>query len=263
MSDAIPIGVFDSGVGGLSIARCLQRELPSESFLYFADQKYSPYGSKSASWLEARTELVAQFLLERGCKALVVACNTATVNSISALREKIELPIVGVEPAIKPAALHSKAGVVGVLATAQTLRAESFCTLLDKFSGPVKLVTQACPELVSLVESANLHSEETIGALRSYIEPLLDLGADHIVLGCTHFSFLRESMARVIGGRAHILDAGTPVAAELKRQLGKFDLLNASCTPGKISFYSSSASSLAAKNMSLLWGSPIELLEAI
>jgi len=202
-------------------------------------------------------------LIEQGCKALVVACNTATVNSIVALREKIDMPIVGVEPAIKPASLRSKTGVVGVLATAQTLRSDSFCALINRFSGPVNLLTQACPELVRLVESANLHSEETISTLESYIVPLLDMGADHIVLGCTHFSFLRESMTQVIGGRALIVDVGAPVAAELKRQLKKFDLINVGCAPGKIIFYSSSASSLGAKNMSLLWGSPIELLEPI
>jgi len=255
--------VFDSGVGGLSITRCLQRELPAENFLYFADQKHSPYGSKSACWLEERAASIAHFLIERGCKALVVACNTATVNSIVAMREKIDVPIIGVEPAIKPASLRSKTGVVGVLATAQTLRSDSFCALINKFSGPVKLFTQACPKLVSLVESANLHSEETISTLEAYIEPLLDLGADHIVLGCTHFSFLRESMTRVVGERALIVDAGGPVATELKRQLRKFGLLNTARAPGKITFYSSSATSLGAKNMSLLWGSPIELLEAI
>jgi len=153
------------------------------------------------------------------------------------------MPIVGVEPAIKPASLRSKTGVVGVLATAQTLRSDSFCALINRFSGPVKLLTQACPELVRLVESANLHSEETISTLESYIVPLLDMGADHIVLGCTHFSFLRESMTQVIGGRALIVDVGAPVAAELKRQLKKFDLINVGCAPGKIIFYSSSASS--------------------
>jgi len=263
MPDAIPIGVFDSGVGGLSITRCLQRELPAESFLYFADQKYSPYGSKPAYWLEERAEFIARFLIEQGCKALVVACNTATVNTIVALRKKIDVPIIGVEPAIKPAALRSKTGVVGVLATAQTLRAASFRALTNKFSGPVKLVAQACPELVGLVESANLHSDETIETLESYIEPLLSLGADHIVLGCTHFSFLHESMARVIGGRAVIVEVGDSVAAELRRQLEKCDLLNAECRAGKISFFSSSASPLGANNMSLLWGSPIKLLEPI
>ena len=242
--------------------QCLQGELPQESFLYFADQKYSPYGTKSQSWIAKRSEFITRFLIARGCKALVVACNTATVNSITALREQFDVPIVGVEPAVKPAALNSKTGVVGVLATAQTLSAHSFTALKNRFLGQVKVVTQACPKLVGLVENVDLGSEDALRILEAYIEPLLLSGADHIVLGCTHFTFLQSSMEKVIRGRAHIIDAGAPVANELRRQLVKHRLLNRTGPIGKVSFFSSDASPWVAKSMSQLWGRPVSLLEA-
>lgn len=152
--------------------------------------------------IEKRSEYIVDFLYKRGCKAIVVACNTATVNSIDKLRKKFNIPIVGVEPGIKPAALQSNTGVIGVLATEQTINSSSFQALKNRFSHQVKIEVQACPKLVDLVENSNLNSEKSIKVVNDYILPLLSKGADHIVLGCTHYSFLTPVIEQVVKGKA-------------------------------------------------------------
>lgn len=255
-----PIGIFDSGVGGLSIARSIQQTLPSENLLYVADLEFSPYGTKSKQLIENRSEYIVNFLFERGCKTIVVACNTATVNSIDKLRTKFDIPVVGVEPGIKPAALHSKIGVIGVLATEQTINSASFQALRDRFSSQVKIELQACPRLVELVENVNINSEETVKVVNDYVLPLILKGADHIVLGCTHYSFLLPVIEQVVGGKAIIVDTATPVAEELKRRLTHLDLLNPQQENGSVEFFSSHTSSNISQKISQLWGHKVEVL---
>ncbi|MBU2967319.1 glutamate racemase [Amphritea sp. 2_MG-2023] len=256
-----PIGIFDSGVGGISIAHSIRRELPSENLLYVADQEFSPYGTKSKQVIENRSESIVKLLNEEGCKAIVVACNTATVNSINKLRKKFAIPLIGIEPAVKPAALQSKTGIIGVLATAQTLNSSSFHLLKGVFSEQVKIETQACPQLVELVENVDLNSAETISVVEGYVRPLLSKGADHIVLGCTHYSFLSPAIEKTVKGKASIIDTAIPVAVELKRRLAELNLLHPQDNLGTIKFWSSSTSKNVSKRISRLWGHDVIVSE--
>lgn len=182
-----PIAVFDSGVGGLSVLAEVQRLLPHESLLYFADCGHIPYGEKSPEFIRQRCKVMAGFFREQGAKALVIACNTATVAAVADLRRDFpEWPIVGMEPAVKPAAAATRSGVVGVLATTGTLQSAKFAALLDRFATDVRVITQPCPGLVELIESGDLHSAELRALLQHYVEPLLANGCDTIILGCTH-----------------------------------------------------------------------------
>jgi glutamate racemase len=185
-----PIGVFDSGVGGLSVLAEIQRLLPNESLLYVADCGHIPYGEKTPEFIRQRCSVMAGFFHEQGAKALVLACNTATVAGVADLRRDFpDWPIVGMEPAVKPAAAATRSGVVGVLATTGTLQSAKFAALLDRFAADVRVITQPCPGLVELIESGDLHSTELRQLLHGYVEPLLTSGCDTIILGCTHLSF--------------------------------------------------------------------------
>ncbi|OMH38906.1 glutamate racemase [Motiliproteus sp. MSK22-1] len=252
-----PVGIFDSGVGGISIALGVRKILPSEDLLYVADQEFSPYGSKSNTIVEARAEIITTFLSQQGCKAIVVACNTATVNSINRLRTMCSIPIVGVEPGIKPAALQSNTGIIGVLATEKTLSSESFQALRSQFSAAVNIEIQACPRFVELVEKNNLNSVETLKIAEDYVLPLIAKGADHIVLGCTHYSFLTPVIEQIVGDKATIIDTAIPVSLELKRQLSRRDLLNPQDRQGLTKFWSSKASEQASEKISQLWGNKV------
>ncbi|WP_290702791.1 glutamate racemase [Amphritea sp.] len=249
-----PIGIFDSGVGGISIARAIRAELPSENLIYVADQAFSPYGSQSQDVIEDRAETVSQFLSNQNCKAIVVACNTATVNSIEILRSKFKIPVIGVEPGIKPAVMQSKAGIIGVLATEQTLNSRSFQQLQARFSDQAKIVVQACPRFVELVEEGDLNSPETFKVVERYVMPLLDKGADQIVLGCTHYPFLKPVIEYVLQDRADIIDTALPVAAQVKRKLSELNLLNPQDDPGSFNVWSSNTSDNISGSVSLLLG---------
>ena len=261
MVNKTPIGIFDSGVGGLSITHSIKRELPSENIIYVADLSFSPYGNKSKEMIENRSEYIVDLLFKQGCKAIVVACNTATVNSIDKLRKKFNIPIVGVEPGIKPAALHSKTGVIAVLATEQTISSSSFQTLKSRFSHQVKIEVQACPSLVELVENGNLNSEESINVVNDYILPLLSKGADHIVLGCTHYSFLTPVIEQIVKGKATIVDTAQPVALELKKQLTNLNLLHPCYDAGEVQFFSTDTSSNTSQKISNLWGHNVDVFK--
>ncbi len=220
-----PIGIFDSGVGGLTITKDIHALLPHESLIYFADQAYAPYGDKSPEAIEARSLEIADYLVAQGCKAIVVACNTATVNAIEALRKKHDLPIIGVEPGIKPAAVNTKSNVIGVLATQQTINSHSFNALVSRFSENVKVVAMPSPLLVELVEANDLSSDYARQIVSDYVEPLLTAGADQIALGCTHYAFLAPLIQDIVGDRAVIINTASPVAAQLKRRLEEKALL--------------------------------------
>jgi glutamate racemase len=221
-----PIGVFDSGVGGLSVLAEIQRLLPNESLLYVADCGNIPYGEKTPEFIQQRCSVIAEFFQQQGAKALVLACNTATVAGVANLRRDYpEWPIVGMEPAVKPAAAATRSGVVGVLATTGTLQSAKFAALLDRFAADVRVITQPCPGLVELIESGDLHSATLRQLLRGYVEPLLAAGADTIILGCTHYPFLKPLLKQMIPEHISLIDTGAAVARQLQRLLAERELL--------------------------------------
>jgi glutamate racemase len=217
-SDA-PIGVFDSGVGGLSVLRQIRALLPGEDLLYVADSGHAPYGHRPDHDIEARSLAIAGFLLERGAKALVVACNTATAAAIHVLRARYEVPVVGIEPAVKPAVLATRSGVIGVLATRGTLKSPRFAGLVERFGAQARVMVQACPGLVERIEAGDLESRETRQLLEAYVRPLLDGGADTLVLGCTHYPFLTPLLADLAGPDVAVVEPGAAVARHLARRL--------------------------------------------
>lgn len=214
-----PIGIYDSGLGGLSVLREIRALMPGESLLYIADSRYAPYGEKPEAFVEARTGQVCGWLADQGCKALVVACNTATAHGIQSLRERLALPIVGVEPGLKPAAAASRSKVVGVLATTSTLRSAKFSRLLDTLSGQSRFVCQGGVGLVPLIEQGDVSSAAVRDKLRGYLAPMLDAGADTLVLGCTHYPFLSDTIRDMVGDRLTLIDTGVAVARQLQRRL--------------------------------------------
>jgi glutamate racemase len=220
-----PIGVFDSGVGGLSVLLEIKKLLPYENLIYVADSGNVPYGNKSPEFIRQRSESISDFLISQGAKAIVIACNTATASSILRLRKKWpEIIFVGMEPAVKPALALTKKGVVGVLATVGTLKSAQFAALLDKFAARTKVVMQPAPGLVECVEKADLTSHETQILVKSFVDPLLKKGADVIVLGCTHYPFLREAISKAAGKEVALVDTGAAVARQLQTKLKEFKL---------------------------------------
>src|SRR5512139_2723934 len=196
------IGVFDSGVGGLSVLHHIRAVLPDARLIYVADSGHVPYGDKPASYIEQRSLTITQFLVEQGAEAIVIACNTAT------LRARYTLPILAMEPAVKPAVAASRSGVVGVLATVGTLESARFAALLEQYAGDVEIVTQACPGLVEKVEAGELDTPKTRALVERYARPLIVRGADTLVLGCTHYPFLKPLIADVAGAGVTLIDTG-------------------------------------------------------
>ncbi|ANI56585.1 glutamate racemase [Pseudomonas sp. DR 5-09] len=221
-----PIAVFDSGVGGVSVLAEIQHLLPNESLLYLGDCGHIPYGEKTPEFIRQRCSVMAGFFREQGAKALVIACNTATVAGVADLRRDFpDWPIVGMEPAVKPAAAATRSGVVGVLATTGTLQSAKFAALLDRFATDVRVITQPCPGLVERIESGDLHSAELRALLKHYVDPLLASGCDTIILGCTHYPFLKPMLKSMIPESISLIDTGAAVARQLQRLLAERDLL--------------------------------------
>ena len=214
-----PIGVFDSGVGGLSVLKELRAMLPGESFIYVADSGHAPYGDRHPEFVEARARAVARFLLQRQAKALVIACNTASVVAVRRLRDSLSIPIVAMEPAIKPAAQLTQSKVILVLATTATTRSESVAQLCRTYGAGVRIILQACPGLSDQVERGEFHSKTTRRLLEQYILPGITEGADTIVLGCTHYSFLASEIAAIAGSFVTIVEPSTAIARQLARVL--------------------------------------------
>lgn len=253
-TSACPIGVFDSGVGGISVLKHIHTLLPNEDLMYVADSKFAPYGNKTPEFIQERALWITDFLIGKGAKALVVACNTATAAAVDLLRQKYHLPIIGMEPAVKPAAAASKTGVIGVLATSGTLKSAQFAALLDHYGQQVEVVTQACHGLVECVERGELDSTATQDLLASYVQPLIAAGADTIVLGCTHYPFVRILIENLVGDDVVLIDTGAAVAKELKRRLEDARLLNAETQIGQVGFWSNSTHADAEDIVMRLWG---------
>ena len=214
-----PIGVFDSGVGGLTILRAVRQALPCEHLVYVADTAYVPYGHKSPEQIRHRATAIGGFLVQQGAKAIVVACNTATAAAIDVLRARWPIPVVGVEPAIKPAVAATRSGVVGVLATPATLASERYRSLMERFAGDIRIVAQPCAGLAEHIERGDLDGERTEQLLRGFVEPLLAAHADVIVLGCTHYPLVAHIVQRIAGPGVAVIENGTAVAKEVARQL--------------------------------------------
>ncbi|MDB2606796.1 glutamate racemase [Zobellia sp.] len=223
-----PIGVFDSGVGGTSIWKEIQKLLPSENTIYLADSKNAPYGEKSQKEILQLSIKNTELLIEKGCKIIVVACNTATTNAIAYLREHYDVPFIGIEPAIKPAALLSESKTVGVLATKGTLSSSLFYSTSMNHANGIKILEQEGTGLVSLIESGKINAMETLELLKKYVAPMLEEGMDHLVLGCTHYPYLIPTLRRILPAHVQIIDSGEAVARQVRAILEKNTLLNTS-----------------------------------
>lgn len=216
------IGIFDSGSGGLSVYRELVKLLPAERYIYYSDAANCPYGEKSALFIRRRARFITEFLLDKGADVIVVACNTATAAAISELRAQYpDVPFVGMEPAVKPAALGTKSGVIGVLATAGTLKASKYLNTRGLYEGDVRVVEHVGQGFVELVENGVLDGPEAENTVRASLQPLLDEGADVIVLGCTHYPFLRPLIERIAGPGVEVIDPAPAVARQTLRILEK------------------------------------------
>lgn len=220
-----PIAVFDSGLGGLTVLRALRERLPHEDFFYFADTRFLPYGDKPEAFLRERGVLIAKALVRDGAKALVIACNTATAAAAESIRAAIPVPVVALEPGVKPAAGLSRSGVVGVLATTRTLHSERFKRLVGNHANHLQVLAQACPGLADAIECEGPGSAAVEGLLDAYVSPLAAAGADVVVLGCTHYPWVAEGIARRMPPGTTLLDTGEAVARQLERRLTADGLL--------------------------------------
>ena len=235
MSNDNPIGIFDSGIGGLSVWREIAALMPNESTVYFADNANCPYGSRSEDEITDFCEKITDFFIERKCKIIVVACNTATSMVIWRLRRKYsELPFVGIEPALKPAVLRSKTGRIGVLATSGTLKSRLFNKTKERFAGSVEITATEGNGLVELIENGKQDALETEILLRKYIEPMSDNGIDCLVLGCTHYPFLSDVLKKITGSGITLFDPAAAVAAHVSNTLKKQD---SESDPDNVPFY--------------------------
>ncbi|MFH1487605.1 MAG: glutamate racemase [Pseudomonadota bacterium] len=260
MNTARCIGVFDSGVGGLSVLRCVRNTLPKENLIYIADSAHAPYGSKTRDFIEKRSIALSKFFLEQEVKAIVVACNTATAAAISTLRSMYAFPIIGMEPAVKPAIRTTRSGIIGVLATEGTLESEKFARLLERFGGEADVIIQPCPGLVEQVEGANFADERTRTLVEGYLAPLLKKGADTIVLGCTHYPFLISLIRDVAGPQVAIIETGDAVAREVRRRLEQEKLLSENHAPGTEQFWTSGPPDGVQKTLSRLWDRGVRVM---
>jgi len=255
-----PIGVFDSGVGGLSVLQALRQELAYEHFVYVGDSGCAPYGDRSAAFVVERAITITEFLLTQDVKAVVVACNTATAVSAASLRARFAIPIVAIEPAVKPAASRTRSRVVGVLATTGTLSSPNMGKLLASYGADVEFVIQPCPGLADQVEKGELASEETRALVKRYVRPIIDKGGDIVVLGCTHYPFLRPLIQEVAGPAVEVIDPATPVARELRRRLESAGLLQNGGRPGTETFWTTGAVADFARTVAQLWGTTVEVM---
>lgn len=233
------IGVFDSGVGGLSILDEALDQLPEHDYIYLADSAHAPYGERSSDWIAARSLALCQHLAKEGCDAIVIACNTATAQAIKDIRLKINLPVIGVEPGIKPAAMQSLNGIVGVLATEATLSSDKFTALLATLPAQCQFIKQAGAGLVPLIEAGKADSKDTLELLAKHLEPIQDAGADTLVLGCTHYPFLRKAIRKLLGDSITLIDTSEAVVRQLKRQLEDKSITSSRLEHGSITFISS------------------------
>jgi glutamate racemase len=235
-----PIGIFDSGVGGISVLRAIRAQMPEEAVLYFGDQGHIPYGPRPLEQIRAFSEAITRFLLRRGAKIIVVACNTASAAALKYLRETFpQVQFVGMEPAVKPAAEATQTGKVGVLATPATFQGALYASVVERFASGVQLFQNTCPGLVQQIEQGNLNGRETRRILEDALLPMLKNDIDTVVLGCTHYPFVIPLIQEIAGPQVRVIDPAPAVARQVKRLLEAGGMKNAASAPGKMRFFTS------------------------
>ena len=259
-----PIGIFDSGVGGLCVLKEITKQLPLESILYFADSGNCPYGSKTQAEAFDLARKNVEFLLERKCKLIVIACNTVTAVAIDHFRADYRVPFIGMEPALKPASLQTRSKKIGILATENTFNGRLFKQTFEKHAHGIEVFIQPGYGLVELVEQGEHNSEKARHLLEAYLVPMMEKGADTLVLGCTHYPFLKEMIKKVTKNRLAIIDPSDAVAAQTKRILMEFDLISTASQGPEFHFYTTGSRSFTEKFISSVLDSPytIEQVES-
>ena len=237
---SLPIGIFDSGVGGLSVFRAIREQMPEESVIYFGDQGHVPYGSRSMEQIQNFSEGITNFLLEQKAKIIVVACNTASAAALKYLREKFpNVQFVGMEPAVKPAAEHTQTAKVGVLATPATFQGALYASVVERFANGVELFQNTCNGLVQQIEQGNLDGQETRKILETALLPMLEKNIDTVVLGCTHYPFVIPLIQQIVGDKVRVIDPAPAIAKQVWRLLEVGGMRSASTSKGDVKFYTS------------------------
>lgn len=252
-----PIGIFDSGVGGLSILRAVQQQLPDEDLIYLADQAHVPYGSRSLTEVRDFSERITEFLLAQNAKLVVVACNTASAAALHHLREVFPAtPFVGMEPAVKPAAETTRSGVVGVLATPATFQGELYASVIERFASGVRVLQDTCPGLVVEIDRGNLDTPEVHGILKKALKPMLVEGIDTVVLGCTHFPFVIPAIKTIVGPEVRVIDPSPAVARQVERLLESNHSHFSGSGPGQVDFFTTADADQLGELLPRLTGFP-------
>lgn len=253
------IGLFDSGLGGLSVLRAVRERMPEHNLLYLADSAYCPYGPRPLAEVRDRALACGRWLVGQGAAVVVIACNTATSAAAELLRATLPVPVVGMEPGLKPAISATRSGRIAVLATSGTLRGERFSGLIERFAGDTQVITVACPDLVRHIEAGDTSSPAVRAALADRLEPLQAQGVDALVLGCTHFPFLRPLIAELAGPRMTIIDTGPAVAAQVERVASSAGVGPSS---GRVRCATSGDLAQVAEALAQVWGGPLQMVKA-
>ncbi len=256
MSEA-PVGLFDSGVGGLSVLREIQQLLPAESICYVADSANAPWGDKPPEFVRDRGLEIARFLIDRGVKAIVIGSNTGTAGSAEALRSTLSIPVIGIEPGIKPAVAATRSRVIGAIVPAAVGGSDRLASLLDRFGSDVRVIVQPVPGLVEHIEAADLDGPDLRRMVEGYIRPMLDAGADTIVLGSTHYVFLKPLLTELAGPDVALIETGQAVARQLGRVLEERGLEASTGAPRSERFWTSGDPAASQRVMSALLGRPV------
>ncbi len=259
MRSEAAIGVFDSGIGGLSVLQHIRTRLPNENLFYVSDRAHLPYGEKDEDYILQRSRVITQFLISRNVKAVVIACNTATAAAVKNLRETYRLPIIGMEPGVKPAISRSQSGMVGVLATHGTLNSHKFKTLLQDHADGSEIIICSCDGWVEAIEQNGHDHQATRQIVSQQLQPILERGVDTLVLGCTHYPFVKKIIAEEAGAEISIIDTGPAVAKQLQRQLSAQNLLNKAVNPGREAFWCSAPPSQTQKRIERLLQMPVQV----
>ncbi|MGD9170359.1 MAG: glutamate racemase [Candidatus Thiodiazotropha sp.] len=256
MPSSLPVGIFDSGIGGLSVLRHIRDLMPSEDLIYVSDRAHLPYGNKESQYILERSERIAGFLIQQNVKAIVIACNTATAVAVAYLRNKFSLPIVGMEPGIKPATIFSHNGIIGVLATEGTLVSGKFQNLVEQHSNGADIFYCPCHGWVEAIEHNGATHDSTVELVKKSLIPVLEKNVDTLVLGCTHYPFLKDTIEKVAGPRVTIIDTGQAVARQLQRRLSESNIISSNPNAGRVSYWCSGSPEITQALITKIQGHP-------